>query len=87
MDKMREDFEAWECDADQGPQTDPVWLMYDAKTNTYPLDKIQARWEVWQASRKSLVIELPVICASDCPYDLKRDIAEELEAAGIKVQP
>lgn len=58
-EKMREQFEAWECDSDQGPQTDPVWLMYDAKTNTYPLDKIQGRWETWQASRESLVIELP----------------------------
>lgn len=59
MDRMREQFEAWECDADQGPQTDPVWLMYDPKTNTYPLDKIQGRWETWQASRAALVIELP----------------------------
>jgi hypothetical protein len=59
MEKMREQFEAWECDSDQGLQTDPVWLMYDAKTNTYPLDKIQDRWKVWQASRAAQAVEWP----------------------------
>ena len=81
-EKMRKDFEAWECDADQGPQTDPVWLMYDAKTNTYPLDKIQDRWEVWQASRESLVIELPFLF----PF-YRQGVVEAIEAAGPKVKP
>lgn len=64
IEKMREEFEAWECDSDHGPQTDPVWLMYDAKTNTYPLDKIQARWLTWQASRAALPVWQPM---ETCP--------------------
>jgi hypothetical protein len=95
-DKMREAFEAWECDADQGPQTDPVWLMYDAKTNTYPLDKIQDRWEVWQASRAALVIELPKIInkdwacdSSECEFMRGGINLTKLSilAAGVKVKP
>ncbi|MCA4961024.1 hypothetical protein [Pseudomonas sp. Y24-6] len=58
-DKMREEFEVWMSCAEQGPKTHPVWLMYDANTNTYQLDKIQGRWVVWQASREALVIEWP----------------------------
>lgn len=93
MEKMRNEFEAWECDADQGPQTDPVWLMYDAKTNTYPLDKIQDRWKVWQASRASLVIDLrhedeEKLCSFDygAGYRAARNIAHQsIRAAGLKV--
>lgn len=83
-EKMRNEFETWECDADQGPQTDPVWLMYDAKTNTYPLDKIQDRWKVWQASRKALVIELPDEEPGYMYY--APDVAAAIEAAGLKVK-
>lgn len=59
-EKMRMDFEVWECAADEGPQTDPAWLMFDEKTNTFPMDKIQERWRVWQASRAAIEVELPV---------------------------
>jgi len=88
-DKMREQFEAWECDADQGPQTDPVWLMYDAATNTYPLDKIQSRWEVWQASRAAVDVELPEAWRSaGSKHELmhKRDTVAVLESLGLKVK-
>lgn len=100
--KMREEFESWECDAGQGPQTDPMWLMYDAKTNTYPLDKIQGHWLVWQASRESLVVELPDdgiedcqkawggLCKNtfDCGYNFASQRHEQaIEDAGVKVKP
>jgi hypothetical protein len=91
-DKMRESFEAWECDSDDGPQTDRVWLMFDEKTNEYPLDKIQAHWEVWQASRSAVVIELPPIweqgsntaLGQACAQIRTADI-EAIEAAGLRV--
>jgi hypothetical protein len=92
MEKIRSEFEAWECDADQGPQTDPVWLMYDAKTNTYPLDKIQARWEVWQASREALVIDLSDLSRCFSPSDCGDwamwldDVRIMVQAAGLKVK-
>lgn len=43
-------------------------------------------WKVWQASRESLVIELPTVCASDDPFVLKRDIIDEIHAAGVKTK-
>lgn len=91
-EKMRKDFEAWECDADQGPQTDPVWLMYDAKTSTYPLEKIQDRWKVWQASRESLVIDLSDLSRCFSPNDCGDwamwldDVRIMVQAAGLKVK-
>lgn len=84
-EKMREDFEKWECDSDQGPQTDPVWLMYDANTKSYPLDKIQSRWEVWQASRAAIEVELPSPHQGNFGW-MHQDftVQRAIEAAGIK---
>lgn len=90
--KMREQFEQWECDAPQGPQTDPMWLMYDAESNAYGLDEIQDRWEVWQASREAVVVELPPKWndathsnkqAWDCGIE---DARMAIEAQGLKVE-
>jgi hypothetical protein len=98
--KMREQFEAWECDAPQGPQTDPMWLMYDAESNAYGLDKIQDRWEVWQASRESVVVELPNRAAEAYREEFDdveggsfneaayiRDVRKAIEAQSLKVRP
>ncbi|WJM93397.1 hypothetical protein QDY63_11130 [Pseudomonas brenneri] len=92
-EKMRKDFERWECEADQGPQTDPAWLMYDANTKTYPLDKIQSRWEVWQASRAAIEVELPDYTNQfyggdhfdECQY--AADCEKAIESLGLKVKP
>lgn len=78
--KMREQFEAWECDAPQGPQTDPMWLMYDAESNAYGLDKIQDRWEVWQASREAVVVELPEPESPESYGVTQQDDPEQYEA-------
>lgn len=87
--KMREQFEAWECDAPQGPQTDPMWFMYDAESNAYGLDKIQDRWEVWQASRQAVVVELPKF--DDYPSSMERDmqgaLRSAIEAQGLRAKP
>lgn len=48
---------------------------------------LQAAWWAWQASREALEVELPRVCASDDPFDLKRDIVYELELAGVRVKP
>lgn len=58
-EKMRKDFERWQVEADDGPLTDPMWLDWDAETNRYGLNDIQAQWETWQASRASICVELP----------------------------
>lgn len=94
-DLMREQFEQWECDAPQGPQTDPMWLIYDEVSKTYGLNKIQDRWEVWQASREAVVVELPERAPNDdpycgepwdCGYNLALDESREaIKAQGLKV--
>ena len=85
---MRADFEVWECVSNEGPQTDPVWLMYDAETNTFPLDKIQERWKCWQASRESLVIELPKSWPEDRGYTAMdaEEVIAAIHAAGVKAK-
>jgi len=88
-EKMRAEFEKWECDADQGPQTDPAWLMYDANTKAYPLDKIQSRWEVWQACYASIEVELP----EEFPEDghgpmvmMSHHVRTAIESLGLRVK-
>lgn len=48
-------------------------------------------WDGWQASRESLVIELPTIRAEDyCPLSnvsYREECRETIEAAGLKVKP
>lgn len=98
---MRADFEVWECVSSEGPQTDPVWLMYDAETNTFPLDKIQERWKCWQASRESLVIDVDTAAKAlaesmDYPWEfmqeqgraqIRLNACKVIEAAaGLKVK-
>ncbi|KYC26120.1 MULTISPECIES: hypothetical protein [Pseudomonas] len=89
--KMREQFEQWECDAPQGPQTDPMWLIYDAGSNTYGLDKIQDRWEVWQASRETVVVELPKphyeFEGDEAPEMFASQVVAAIKAQGLKVAP
>lgn len=60
------------------------WVKKQAfqRTITY-----RALFTGWKASREALEIELPRVCASDDPFELKRDIAYELELAGVRVKP
>lgn len=57
---MREQFEEWECNAPEGPQTDPTWLMRcGVEPDKYGIVQVQRNWEVWNASRTAVEIELP----------------------------
>lgn len=90
IEKMREEFKHWESEADDGPQTDPIWLMFDLDLNQFALVEIQSRWEAWRASRESLVIELPTdtrIRDEDLSrFDVKDSCQSAIEAAGLKVK-
>lgn len=91
MCKMREEFEEWECNADTGPLTDPMWLMRDAcSPKNYGIVQVQHDWEVWQASRAALRIELPSdtrIRNEDMSrFSVKDACQEAIEASGVKVQ-
>ncbi|MCF7536176.1 hypothetical protein [Pseudomonas petrae] len=94
IEKMREEFEAWECEADTGPLTDPMWLMRDPdQPDSYGIVQVQRNWDAWQASRAALVIELPKPESDEgeswdgCwKYGIKQ-CREAIEAAGLKVNP
>lgn len=87
---MREDFETWRCEADDGPQTDPIWMIYDAAGN-YGAAEIQRDWVTWQASRAALVVELPKayrVCAVEGDHDAFKSssVLSSLAASGIMVK-
>ena len=96
QDKSREEFEAWECEAGSGPQTDPIWLMrHQENPDRYLLHPVQRRWEAWQASRAAVVVERPEKCEfaePGGPYESGyrqgiRTMVDAIEAAGLKVLP
>lgn len=99
-DKMREEFEAWVrikhagaslsiCTHEEG---------YRYSIGEYKNEFVHASWIAWQASRESLVIELP--SEDDTRCDTVAEIAKQeaynlalgectsaIEAAGLKVRP
>lgn len=93
-DKMREEFEHWECDSDEGPQTDPMWMDYSDEHNAFRILAVQANWIVWQASRAAVVVELPkpgeyANALGDYAKgsrQARRDAVDAIEAAGLKVR-
>lgn len=91
-EKMREDFEAWHRAKYQTkhqtgrPTRDMHNGVYDEK---YGPDEQQDRWEIWQASRESLVIELPGACEcchGQAEIDMNEACAQAIEAAGLRVK-
>lgn len=79
-DKMREEFEAWMLGTAK---------IVIGSTDPYPSGLERGYWRVWQASRESLVIELPDHCCYDLPgeaYPVIQDCREAIEAAGLKVK-
>ena len=86
-DKMREEFEGWCCAADDGPQIDPQWMIFELDRNRYALDRIQGDWVVWQASRAALVISMPIDVTGGLYRLAVEDSTRCIEAAGVKVKP
>jgi len=77
MCKMREEFEEWECNADTGPLTDPMWLMRDAcSPENYGIVQVQHNWEVWQASRTAIRLPRPHL-------EFEGDLAPEMFASEV----
>ena len=90
-EKMREEFEAW---------AKHHYLLMDCVTDLqdgeYFDPEMQYAWEAWQASRESLVIELPKRCdkmdgiavyTEEGDFYHRHDVREAIEAAGLKVKP
>lgn len=94
IEKMREEFEAWVI---KRSKTTPSGF-YPQLLHRHPLDVnayrsswVDAAWESWQASRESLLIELPIpkeLCGPDgsyMEYFEPEHIERYIEAAGLKV--
>ena len=82
-DKMREEFEAWAINNDYG--------LHINQNGSYGDVYAEWAWQAWQASRASLVVELPVVIdiydehfGDHYEYFEVDDIKKSLDAAGVK---
>jgi len=89
-DKMREEFEAYSGEH-EFLSVCPVERSVSGKYKDFDL---QCAWETWQASRESLVIELPALKKPTSweSYDNAwnttiGECRKAIEAAGLKVKP
>lgn len=99
-DKMREEFEAWAITCAWLGLSDECMEFIDGG---YVNGEVQAAWLGWQASRETLVIELPPEpTVPDEPEEaiddsfmdgyyaaqgMRNACAQNIKAAGLKVKP
>ena len=83
MDKMREEFEEWAI-------LEGLPLLFLDKHNFYESHVTDIAWQAWQASRQSLVVELPKVfdaAKEDASYYeyayLQPEVEKALDAAGV----
>lgn len=81
MDKMREEFEEW-------AKSQGLYVYYIERDDMYSHRPTDTAWWAWQASRKALVVELPVafpVCDDKDSAEVyfSDDIRKALEAAGV----
>lgn len=80
--KMRDEFKAWVL------SEYPNQTMGQFTDGEYHSTTIQYCWLAWQASRESLVIELPMdIKTMAGPVMYAEDVRASCQAAGLKVKP
>lgn len=82
-DKMREGFESW-----SGNRSDKEQYVRGPRTGMYKNPVMQKQWESWQASRESLVVELPNWhgCNHERLLNL-REVEACIESLGLRVKP
>lgn len=90
IEKMREEFEAWAKTGDNALVDEDMRFMYSR--NTYYFATTRYMWEAWQASRESLVIDLPesweTYCGTTEEHVMYADeVKDAIKAAGLKVNP
>lgn len=79
--KLREEFETWASSPDFGLRAGHFVKGDDGEYLNYPT---QCYWQVWQASRAALVVELPQEEPGYMYY--APDILEAIEVAGVRVK-
>lgn len=72
-DKMRDDFEAWALTHFINSETMNPLERDDGDQGEYRFSRVNMAWIAWQASRESLVIELPQIVGYEAGFDSIRD--------------
>ncbi|WDH25020.1 hypothetical protein [Pseudomonas chlororaphis] len=88
--KMREQFEAWHRSVVEG---EPPHEKYS--DGSYVNPHVNRYWAGWQASRETLVVELPNSFEIAPPYacyeggwnDMHGEAVDAIEAQGLKVKP
>lgn len=83
--KVQQEFEVW-------ARSQCMQLKKDGCVTTYAYERTDLAWQAWQASRESLVIELPESgMAAEFQYStpvISRDaVFAAHKAAGLKVKP
>lgn len=95
IEKMREDFEFWYAELVGLDASDIAdWRRGDGYQNSY--ERCALSWTAWQASRQSLVIELPSLREviygrrdneNDSGFNSAIDLcAKAVESAGVKCE-
>ena len=78
MDKMREEFEKW-------ARSNHYDTALAEIIDDYEILRTRCAWDIWQASRAALVVELPY-CNNESHDQYRRQIEDELDKAGIKYE-
>jgi hypothetical protein len=78
-DKMREEFEAWAVRYHGAARIGIVGLIYSNES-------VQHDWNVWQASRAALVVDLSDLCEASYTFSgtcYKSDVEYRLDEVGV----
>ncbi|MCE0999994.1 hypothetical protein [Pseudomonas sp. NMI1173_11] len=84
-DLSREQFEAWYLETHCGGPDRVKTCSNDH--NTYYYTDTQTKWVAWQASRESVVIDLPDPNEVHDSGDYCAEAIDAIEAQGLKVKP
>lgn len=82
----RQQFEEWAISSAWLGLGEESQVHMDADGKGYNEIEVHTAWLAWQASRAAIVIEMPTTCASDDPYQIKREIIDELRDNGIRTK-
>lgn len=77
QEERRAAFDAWAKSNRLSIRRDDVVTAYASQLTDFLFD-------AWRAGLDSVVIDLPIVCQSDDPFEVKRDIVYAIEAAGVK---
>jgi hypothetical protein len=86
MSESQKQFEVWALM--QGLRVDRALSAAGADLKRYDFELTNAAFEIWQASRAAVVVELPLSFTCDCGYSVfdAEDIKESLTAVGVSYE-